>query len=494
MRPDEVIDRFAWGVASGDPATDGAVLWTRVPEGSEAVSWEVWTDGSGPDTPLATGVTHANDHGHVHVVVEGLDPGAVFAYRFRSGGATSPTGRFRTLPDHPTTARLAVACCAKRNSGWFNVYDRIAERDDLDLVIHLGDYIYEAANQPPASQTPGRRLGRDFVPDDECRDFASYDQRYAQYRTDPAVQELHRRHAVVATLDDHELADNAWSGGAQEHRDAEHGIWSERSAAALAAWQDWMPTTRVPGGESGIETEITLGELVQVLVLECRTRRTDPQTDPDLRTQLGPAQLAWLLDRIRRGTARWLVICSPGLFTTLWHPHLSEDATWALRKLKLVGLESDEPWADGWDAYAHERDAILGAVRESGRRCQVVSGDAHISVDATLHDDDGRVLAHEACTPSVTSQNLDDKAGWAPRTESLRYEAAVCAEVDSVDWCDFDSHAYLEVTADETSLTVSWLAVDTILTPSVGVDAVRVTTRTVDDWYDRPAGDRVRGA
>src|SRR5262249_39468893 len=182
-----------------------------------------------------------------------------------------------------------VVACAKYNSGYFNIYRRLAERDDLHFVVCLGDYIYEAANVPPPSQTPGADIGRDFSPIHECYTLADYRARYAQSRSDPDTQALHEAHAHVATIDDHELADNAWANGSDTHDAGVHGPWSDRRRGALQAWEEWMPTRRRPvtGGDP-IYRHLDIGSLFRLLVLEARTHRSAPtEQDPHRRTEFG---------------------------------------------------------------------------------------------------------------------------------------------------------------------------------------------------------------
>ena len=186
---------FKHGVASGDPETDRAVIWTRVtPEGKSppgSLTWTVWRDAAALDE-LASGTApaHADDDFTVQVDVEGLEPDTHYWYGFENaGGDRSPVGRLRTLPGPDVQhLRFGVVSCAKFNSGFFNGYGRLAERDDLNFVLHLGDYIYEASQTPPASQTPGADIGRPFDPLHECKTLDDYRRRYAQYRADPDTQ------------------------------------------------------------------------------------------------------------------------------------------------------------------------------------------------------------------------------------------------------------------------------------------------------------------
>ena len=308
---------FVHGVASGDPLTDRVMLWTRVtPPGPVPVEWVMARDPGLADV-VATGTTDATpEHdGTVHVDVTGLEPGTSYHYGFRAAGVSSPVGRTRTLPAHPDRLRLAMVSCAKFNAGFFNAYARIAGRDDLDFLLHLGDYIYEASNTPPKSQTPGADIGRAFDPLHECVTLDDYRTRYAQYRADPDVQLLHAAHPVVATLDDHEFADGAWRDGAAEHR-PEYGPWADRKANAFRAREEWLPVRRpAPADPERVWREVAIGDLVDLFLIDTRTRRDEPVPDPAMsdpdRTALGPEQRGWLFDRLGGSTARWRLLANP---------------------------------------------------------------------------------------------------------------------------------------------------------------------------------------
>src|SRR5215207_4431884 len=186
---------FAHGVASGDPLTDRVVIWTRVSGVSEdaPVSWKLARDPALDDVVASGEATASAGRDHtVHVDVAGLEPDVTYHYGFEAHAGRSPIGRTKTLPaGEVDRLRFAMCSCAKFNAGFFNAYARMAERDDLDFVLHLGDYIYEASNKPPKTQTPGADIGRPFDPDAECRTLADYRTRYAQYRSDPDVQRMH---------------------------------------------------------------------------------------------------------------------------------------------------------------------------------------------------------------------------------------------------------------------------------------------------------------
>jgi len=459
LSDDEV---FVHGVASGDPTTTGIVLWTRVPlapglDAGEA-AWSVAASES-PDRVLTAGtsIVEREQDCCVRVVVEGLAPDTRYDYRFTSNGSASPTGHFRTLPVDPDQVRFAVVTCAKYNAGYFNAYGNIAKRDDLHFVLHLGDYIYEASNRPPASQTPGAHIGRDFEPDRECATLADYRARYAQYRRDPDLAEMHRNHAMIATIDDHEIADNAWSGGAQEHDPSISGPWSTRLESALRAWEEWIPSRCRPVSDgTAIHRELDLGSLARIVVLETRTQRSDPSDpDPSNRTELGAAQLDWCCRSLEGGDRRWTILASPSVLAPLWSAELDREASLALRDLKLVEPGSGTAFHDLWDNYPAERDAILKSLGAAPGQSIVLSGDVHVGFEMELHLNDARV-AMEWTTPSVTSQNLDDKRGWEPRTLSVHYESRVRAALHNVRWCNFDDHGYLLVTLERDNAKAEW--------------------------------------
>src|SRR5262245_53278591 len=262
------------------------MLWTRVETDAEStpVTWRVARDPELTDA-VASGETTAEaerDH-TVHVDVTGLEPGAIYHYGFRADGEDSPVGRTWTLRADAERVRFATCSCAKHNAGFFNAYARIAERDDLDFLLHLGDYIYEASNIPAKGQTPGADIGRDFDPLGECRTLEEYRTRYAQYHRDPDVQALHRRLPIIPTLDDHELADGAWAGGSDAHDPEHHGPWADRKAAAFRARWEWLPARPPePADPTRVFRRIQVGDLADILLLDIRSRRDQPALEPTM--------------------------------------------------------------------------------------------------------------------------------------------------------------------------------------------------------------------
>src|SRR5688500_2237157 len=264
---------FAHGVASGDPTGEAVVIWTRLSGQAypAEVAWEVALN-PGFARIAASGYTTATAERDwtVHVDVHGLRSATTYYYRFQAAGQQSPRGRTRTLGTGPIEhARFAFMSCAKFNAGHFNVYSRVAARDDLDFLLHLGDYIYEASNTPPASQTPGADIGRPFDPLHECVTLDDYRTRYRQYHRDPMVQRVHASLPFICAADDHDLADAAWRGGAAEHK-PEYGPWEQRLADACRARQEWLPPRHDPADSLKVHQSVRAVGLADPYVLDTR--------------------------------------------------------------------------------------------------------------------------------------------------------------------------------------------------------------------------------
>lgn len=226
---------FPLGVASFDPLDDGVLIWTLV-LGHDRCSWEVATDPSFSSV-VASGDVAAGPSGTVTVAVDGLAPATSHWYRFgATDGSRSRTGRTRTLPGgRAERLRIAVVCCARYSQSRFTVYKSVADAD-VDLVVHLGDYVYEDTKEGLEDRMPD--------PDHDCVTVDDYRRRHRQARSDPDALDLHAAHPMVVIWDDHDLADNAWRGGAKTHDPAEQGPWADRMDAALRAHQEFLPKRR----------------------------------------------------------------------------------------------------------------------------------------------------------------------------------------------------------------------------------------------------------
>ncbi|HEX3873978.1 MAG TPA: alkaline phosphatase D family protein [Solirubrobacteraceae bacterium] len=469
---------FSHGVASGDPLGDRVVIWTRITtdEPSVTLAWVLARDAALEDI-VASGEADAEaTHDHtVHVDVTGLEPATCYHYAFTVGDETSPVGRTRTLPAGGVErVRFAACSCAKFDAGFCNAYARIAEHDDLDFVLHLGDYIYEAA-ATATSSNPTVDLGRPFDPVNECRTLEDYRRRYAQYHREPEAQAMHWSLPMIATLDDHELADGAWAGGSDGHDEAEMGPWEERRDAALQARWEWLPARPPdPADLTRVFRTIALGELADIQLLDIRSRRDEPVPPPAMddpaRSMLGAQQRAWLLDALEHADeTAWQIVATPSIFTPTWTPDPAEPLRTAMQKLKLMDDDVSGPDFDQWDGYPVERSALTAAL---GPLPDIVllSGDIHSSVAGEVRDADGLTVAVELTTASVSSRNLDDRLGVPNRDPRVTgAEDAFVAALDHVAWCDFASHGYMVVDLDARRLRGEWWYVDTTLERSDGV-------------------------
>ena len=285
---------FNHGVASGDPQTDKVIIWTRVtPEqaGPVPVRWIVARDRELTDI-VKSGVIQATDARDytVKADVTGLRPGAPYFYGFRAGQAHSTTGKTKTLPTGQLAElKLAVVTCASYPHGFFNAYEAAARRDDVDVVVHLGDYIYEYGLSGYGGET-GTALGRIPAPQVDCVRLADYRLRHAQYKAEAELQALHAKAPWITVWDDHEVANDDWTGGAENHH-ANEGAWADRKRAALQAYYEWMPIREPEAGRAfeAINRSFQFGDLFTLIMVEtrllARSRQIDYATDMPIAMQ-----------------------------------------------------------------------------------------------------------------------------------------------------------------------------------------------------------------
>ncbi len=273
---------FRHGVASGDPTHDRVVIWTRatpVNDGPVPVRWIVARNRELTDV-VKTGIVVTNSARDYTVKVDVFDlrSGAPYFYGFRAGAAESAIGKTSTLP-RGRTERLGLAAvsCASYAHGYFNAYDALAKRDDVDVVIHLGDYIYEYGLSGYGGEV-AVQLGRIPAPEVELKSIADYRQRHAQYKSDAPLQAAHAAFPWIVAWDDHEIANDCWSGGAENHQ-REEGEWAVRKHAALQAYYEWMPIRDPAPGKAfeAINRSFQFGDLATLVMLETRLlARTQP--------------------------------------------------------------------------------------------------------------------------------------------------------------------------------------------------------------------------
>lgn len=273
---------FGHGVASGDPKGDAVIIWTRVTTSETSpvpVRWMVAEDADFAK-PVAEGEAQASaarDH-TVKVDVTGLMPGRSYYYRFAVGDTLSPVGRTRTLPADTARARFAVISCSHYSFGYYHVYREIAALDNLDAVVHLGDYIYEYGVDGYGGDV-GKQLGRMHEPPHELLTLADYRTRFAQYRADPDLQAAHAAAPFITVWDDHETANNSWIGGAGNHDPETEGKWETRRDAALKAYFEWMPMRDPAPGKAfhALNRSYEYGKIASIHAIETRLTGRDEE-------------------------------------------------------------------------------------------------------------------------------------------------------------------------------------------------------------------------
>ena len=535
--------RFEHGVASGDPLSDRVILWTRVtppgPRETVEVTVEVATDAefaSPAGSPVAAVAAAERDY-TVKVDFGGLEAGTVYYYRFRAGGATSPVGRTKTLPQGDVSSvRLAVFSCADYSSGYFNVYAH-GKDADVDAVVHLGDYIYEYDTEGLSLDNSGevvRSLPADN--DVEAVTLDDYRRRYAVYRSDSGLQGLHAAHPFIAIWDDHEVADNSYKNGAYNHEE-EEGDFEARKTAALQAYYEWMPIRENPTGREVAYRSFSFGNLVSLHMLETRLLARDKQLDyvsyftqdgvdiPRLKTDmlsqtlLGKTQLDWLLGQLAGSAATWQVMGQQTLMGKMSLPaellvHLNNPSLQLfsdilqLTEIKGRMLQEDSSLTqeerdrvntalpynlDAWDGYPREREAIFGAVLKEDKNLVVLSGDTHNGWANNLRDAEGNQVGVEFAGPSVTSGGIEALLGLPDAAAAAGFSQAVETLIEDLLYSNVNDRGYMVVTFTPQEARSEWIYVDTVSEPEFGVkDSASKILKVLPGAKNRkllPAGD-----
>jgi alkaline phosphatase D len=481
---------FTHSVASGEPGPDSMLLWTRYApatgDGTIRLDAEVALDPDFTKVVAGGGVrTGPYRDWTAKITVDGLKPGTVYWYRFIApDGGKSPVGRTKTLPNGDAARfRLGVFSCSNLPNGWFNAYGHAAARSDLDLWLHVGDYIYEYG---PASVHAGDwAAGRSLEPANEILTLADYRLRFACYRADPDLQRLHQMAPMVALWDDHESANDSWEGGAQNHQPATEGDWNLRRAAAMQVYREWMPVSDEPWKAYPIGTLATLYRTESRLLgrtqpadIQSALRAENPDAalaafrdgawrDPSA-TMLGSTQESWLAHELKtnaRSTA-WQLI---GMGTIIGRTLMPQDAVGWLRpdagerrinnfkdcvRSSKLGLPM---WMDRWDGYPAARSRLLKAAQQADADLVMLAGDSHNAWAYSLTED-GRPAGVEFAGHSVTSNGLENDFAVDPRTVAQGFIAAN----SELKWADTSQRGYMMIDITPGRVTGEWLFMWTI--------------------------------
>lgn len=493
---------FTHGVASGDPMPDGVILWTRfVPSNGRRIAWEVSDDESfARIARRGEAISTAASDFCIKVDVRGLAPDRRYFYRFLSASGPSLAGRTRTAPAAGAESlSVALFSCANFAFGYFHAYGHAASREDIDLALHVGDYIYEYERgaYPSAAEAVAERT---IEPPHETVRLADYYQRYATYHTDPDLLELRRLKPLSAVWDDHEIANDATAGGAQNHQ-ASEGAYADRVAAASKAYFDWMPIRRPERHSIRLYRALDWGELARIILLDTRVAGRDRQLDyrralvPQLaqggadaaaaiatfrdtvlndprRTVLGAEQEEWLARELagskRRGQT-WQIVAQqvvmgeqliPAGFSRL----LPASAHANTRRWLAAGEEIGAhglPWnLDAWGGYPAARARLLHDCAHHASNAVVLSGDSHNCWLNNLAAPDGaRLAAIEFAGGSVTSPGFERPLSNATPNER---EALLRAANPNLAWCDATHRGYGVLRFTRTGCSAEWLAFDGI--------------------------------
>ncbi|MDI3095713.1 alkaline phosphatase D family protein [Streptomyces sp. AN-3] len=467
---------FLHGVASGDPLPDGVLLWTRVTPVPEAVPGS----GTGPDTEVnwvvatdrdftnvvakgSVTATAASDH-TVKADVRGLAPATDYWFRFSAGPTDSPAARTRTAPAADAAVaglRFGVVSCANWEAGHFSSYRHLAARGDLDAWLHLGDYIYEYGSGEYGTRDT---VVRPHAPAHEILTLADYRVRHGRYKTDPDLQALHATAPVVAIWDDHEIANDTWSGGAENHTEGAEGAWAARQAAAKQAYFEWMPVRPAIAGTT--YRRLRFGKLADLSLLDLRTFRSqqvslgDGKVDDPERTLTGRAQMDWLKSGLASSDTTWRLVGNSVMISPFAIGSIPAELLKPLAELLGLPKEGLALNTDQWDGYTDDRRELLAHLRANGVRNTVfLTGDIHMAwANDVPHNAATYPLSASAATEfvvtSVTSDNLDDIVKVPEGTVSAIAAPVIRAANRHVHWVDTDRHGYgvLDVTAERTQM------------------------------------------
>ena len=530
--------QFAYGVASGDPLSDRVILWTHAKyagnTGDVALTYEVATDNAFTlASVVSSGLVIATSSTSFTAKVDaiGLEAGKTYFYRFKAGGTTSPVGKTRTLPASTATeVKFAVFSCANYPEGFFHVYG-LASQSDAQYAIHLGDYLYEYQNGYYPTVPTASRI---HEPSTETISLAEYRTRHAQYKTDPDLKVLHASMPMIAVWDDHEVANNTYKDGAENHDATKEGSFSARKAAALQAYHEWMPV-RTGNDQNIIYRSFDFGSVLSLHMLDTRLIGRDKQIElTDLlnpvtaatsiatlssptRELLGSTQGNWLTGKIASSTATWQVLGQQVLMARMEFPNsvlsvlnpatltnpaaltagvalinayvTAKNTPVSLRtpaQVELLNTTLNPKLGynlDAWDGYPVAREKLLATILGANKKLVVLSGDTHNAWHSQLTlagyispSQAGLKVGEEFATPSVASVGFESSFSTLP---SATVKSIFENVVDDLKWMDPSRRGYLKMTFTKTQAKGEWIFVNTVKSTTYSVETPAVAeTRT----------------
>ena len=537
--PSSLKVKFSHGVASGDPLKDSVILWTRLTVDDQSVRldviWEIAVDRNFNQI-INTGKVQTSLAQDFTVKVDAtkLKSNQSYFYRFRFGGVISAIGQTKTLPETSHSVKFAVCSCSNYPAGYFYVYREMAKQE-VDVVIHLGDYIYEYGQDGYATED-ATKLGRVLASDNnkEIIKLDDYRKRYALYRSDADLQALHQRHPFIVIWDDHELSNDTWKDGAENHQ-ANEGSFVDRKLAALQAYFEWMPIRPVAVNDHlNIYRQFDFGSLVQLTMLDTRILARDKQlsygdymtasgldinrfqtdlTNP-ARTLMGYAQREWLQQKLAQSSAIWNVLGQQVLMAKMWIPaelllslaaitsgtatsdalakmnaQITELVTLKIRLLKadpsLTAVEKARittlaPYnLDAWDGYYAEREMMYASLKKMNKKIVVLAGDTHNAWSSDLHTQSGDKVGIELAVSSVSSPGMEKYLN-IPLAQLQQFEMAFSTLIDELNYTNLNQRGYLKVSFTDQYMHSEWIFVNSVKEPQFRVDNSRSYTLMTD--------------
>ena len=519
---------FDYGVASGDPLSDSVILWThaKFQELTDAVplSWQVATDLEFSKVVASGTGQSSSDTGYTFKVdAKGLLPNQTYYYRFKSGLYSSPIGKTKTLPTGSVSdVKLAVLSCSNYPAGFFNVYSEVA-KSDVDVAIHLGDYIYEYAATGYASDKAAS-LGRLSVPANELLTLSDYRLRHAQYKSDADAKQFHASKPMIAVWDDHEFTNDTYKDGAENHTPATEGSFVARKAAAMQAYHEWMPI-RTGSDKSKIYRSFNFGNLLSLHMLDTRTLGRDLQVEiTDLinpakqatalatltsptRQLMGSEQVQWLQTQMATSTATWQVLGQQVLMARMEFPltilqalNPSDTSPQALaagqkaitdyltakakqaQSYPLTPTETallNQPKLgynlDAWDGYPAAREILLMTAAQLQKKLVVLAGDTHNAWHSDLTLLSGQKVGEEFATSSVSSPGLETYLALPPAQVKAIFEGVV----KDLKWMDASRRGYLKLSITPSQVQGEWFFIDTITSKTYKVDTPTASEKRI---------------
>lgn len=526
-----VIRNFDYGVASFDPTASSIIIWTRYAKAAVEITWQVAKDIAFKEVIRQGKATiNAASDNTLAVEVQGLSSNSKFYYRFFNNSLkdTSVIGETITLPaftDNVSNVKLAVASCSNYPAGLFNVYAAMA-KSDADVILHLGDYIYEYAPGQYGTNASTAAFNRAHKPNREIISLEDYRERYRQYRSDVNLQLAHQKKPFICVWDDHEIANDTYKDGAENHQPETEGSFEARKRAALQAYSEFIPLKT--GKDTRIYRSFDFGNILSLHMLDTRVIARDKQLNykdytnangfdangfmqaymnPN-RQLMGQEQLGWLAGQMNSSKASWQVLGQQVLMAKMLVPaeflmivntimaeiektgSASAASLGALQKvigelvvIKTRMIKGDPTLTeaekarvttvlpynlDAWDGYAVEREKLYSLCK--GKKVMTLAGDTHNAWYSQMKTQTGDIVGYELATSSISSPGMETYLGLSnDMTQARQLEQVMPLLIDELDYVNLSDRGYLYVDYSSAGAKAEWRFVDTVFSATYAV-------------------------